>query len=675
MSNKITYCFQPNEEKRLAALYRYNILDTEAEVEFDNIAYLAKQICQTPIAVISLMDKDRQWFKAKIGTDIKEIPCNVSFCTYTLLAKDNFLQSCDTSIDERFSKNPLVIGPPFIRFYAGVPLITPDQQKIGALCVIGHSPYQLDNNQIQALHKLSQQVVAQLELKLHVKELEASESRTKAIINNMLFGLVITDKEGIIESVNPAAEKTFQYKEQELIGKSLSLLLPELSDSTRINFLRAKQTQNRHSRLQWLGINKIGNKIPLELSVYEFSTSQGQRFANNIKEVLDRQELEKLKIGFISSINHELRTPLTSINGALNLLASGILGELPTEAQEMVELAERNNVRLISLLNDILDLQRLESSHSEMAFQICSLKTIITSASKEISSLAQEKNISLNITYSEANIFADYKHLVQAIVNLLKNAIKFSPENTTIDLVVEELDEWVTLKVIDQGCGISPNLLPNLFEHFHQGEFSDNRQQNGTGIGLAICKAIVEQHNGILGVDSTIGQGSTFWLRLPKISFSSKNDIESHNTLSLLANSNSKPSFLEKAISNNPEILLVDDDAELLEILSVDLSKYGISVITSTSGQDAIHSARAKLPKLIVLDINIPNGNGFEVVENLRSEPKLQNTSLIIYSGRELTGEQQTKLKLGTTRFLTKTRVSCADFRNNILELLNANPI
>jgi CheY-like chemotaxis protein len=125
--------------------------------------------------------------------------------------------------------------------------------------------------------------------------------------------------------------------------------------------------------------------------------------------------------------------------------------------------------------------------------------------------------------------------------------------------------------------------------------------------------------------------------------------------------------------AKSPEILLVDDDTELLEILSIDLSQRGLSVTTSTNGQEAVRIAQENLPNLIVLDINIPNGNGFEVVEKLRSEPKLRNISLIIYSGRDLTGEQKTKLSLGPTRFLTKTRVSCADFRNNVLELLNSD--
>lgn len=675
MQNKnIDYPISPNETERLAALYRYNILDTLPEVEFDNVAYLAQQICQTPVALISLVDKDRQWFKAKIGLELSETPRNIAFCSHTILEPES-LQICDAMLDSRFAKNPLVTQDPHIRFYAGVPLITPTQDKIGTLCVMDFVPRQLTAEQLKALNKLTKQVIAQLELKQYISALQISESRTKAIIDNMLLGLIVTNELGIIESVNPAAENIFEYQEKELIGKELSLLLPELTDATRLNFLQASQNQYP-PRIQWQGISKNANKLFLELSVYEFSTKHGVRFANNIKEISDQQELEKLKTSFISTINHELRTPLTSINGALNLLSCGILGQLPEEAQEIVELAERNSVRLISLLNDILDLQRLEASRSEMNFEVSYLSELVTLASKEVLNLAKEKNISLVLNATEVKVFADHKHLLQALISLFKNAIKFSPEHSTVKIVIEEHQAWATVKIIDQGCGIAPNHLSAIFDRFKQVDFTDDRQQGGAGLGLAICKAIIEQHNGVIGVESIINQGSTFWFRIPAIC-SLENQLNSvkNKVFSILAKSISQTHKIksENTFIKSPEILLVDDDKELLEILSIDLSQQGLSVTTSTNGQEAVRIAQENLPNLIVLDINIPNGNGFEVVEQLRSEPKLRNISLIIYSGRDLTGEQKNKLSLGPTRFLTKTRVSCADFRNNVLELLNSS--
>lgn len=677
MQAKTNHCVLPNEEERIRVLYSYDILDTLPEVEFDNIVYLAKQICQTPIALISLVDKDRQWFKAKIGLELSETPRRESFCTHTILEQEH-LQVCDAKLDSRFAKSSLVTEEPHIRFYAGVPLITPNEYCIGALCVMGFTPYQLKAEQIESLRRLSHQVITQLELKQHIKASKISETRTKAIIDNMLLGLIVTNENGIIESVNPMAEKVFFYKEEELIGKHLSLLIPQLTDATRLSFLQTSASQNQKSqaRIYWQGLSKNGDKLFLELSVYEFSTSKGLRFASNIREVSDQQKLEELKTNFISTINHELRTPLTSINGALNLLSSGVLGILPEEAQEIVQLAERNSVRLVSLLNDILDLQRLEASRSEMNFEVSDLSQLVVLSSKEILALARKKNISVTLNTTEIKVFADHKHLIQAITNLLKNAIKFSPANSVIKVVIEEINQWATVKIIDQGCGIEANHLSTIFDKFKQVDFKDNRQQGGVGLGLAISKAIIEQHNGIMGVESVIDKGSTFWFRLPAVwTLDDQSNNLKNQAFSILAKSSSQSHKInhENAFAKSPEILLVDDDKELLEILSIDLSQRGLSVTTSTNGQEAVRIAQENLPNLIVLDINIPNGNGFEVVEKLRSEPKLRNISLIIYSGRDLTGEQKTKLSLGPTRFLTKTRVSSADFRNNVLELLNSN--
>lgn len=678
MQDKTTdYSSTLNENNRLKALYAYDILDTLPEVEFDNIVYLAQQICRTPIALISLVDKDRQWFKAKNGLDLTETPRNISFCTHTILEPEH-LQVSDTKLDNRFFNNPLVTKNPYIHFYAGVPLLTPSNHKIGALCVMDYVPRVLEIEQLESLRRLSSQVITQLEIKQHLKALEISENRTKAIIDNMLLGLIVTNEAGFIESVNPKAEKIFSYQEEELIGKHLSLLLPQLTDTSRLGFLKASASQNQGSKanIYWEGVSKKGNKLFLELSVYEFSTPKGLRFASNIKEVSDQQKLEELKTSFISTINHELRTPLTSINGALNLLSSGILGALPEEAQEIVELAERNSVRLVSLLNDILDLQRLESSRSEMNFEVSDLSQLVVLASKEIINLAKVKNISITLNTTEIKVFADHKHLTQVVSNLLKNAIKFSSPNSNVKVVMEENQEWAKVKIIDQGCGIPSSHMSTIFDKFRQVNVTDDRQEGGVGLGLAICKAIIEQHNGVMGVESVVDKGSTFWFQLPAIRvFEEQFDKVKKQTFSILAKSSSQA---YEAVSQNnslksPEILLVDDDQELLEILSIDLSQRGLLVTTSTNGQEAVRIAQENLPNLIVLDINIPNGNGFEVVEKLRSEPKLRDISLIIYSGRDLTGEQKTKLSLGPTRFLTKTRVSCADFRNNVLELLNSN--
>lgn len=238
------------EPERLAALARYEILDTTPEDAFDELARLASVICGTPIALVSLVDVSRQWFKARVGLDATETPRDISFCGHAIHESDLFIVS-DALDDARFATNPLVTGEPNIRFYAGAQLTTPDGENLGTLCVIDRRPRRLNEEQRAALRTLARQVIVQLELRRIISEQ--------------------------------------QHVERTLRG--------------------------------------------------------------------ERDALERLKNNFMSTVSHELRTPITSIRGSLGLLASGVLGELPDEAQQLVTVAERNSVRLITVVNDILDFE------------------------------------------------------------------------------------------------------------------------------------------------------------------------------------------------------------------------------------------------------------------------------------------------------------------------------
>jgi two-component system, sensor histidine kinase len=249
----------PGEGARLDALRRYAILDSEPEADFDEIVTLAATMCSTPIALISLIDQSRQWFKSVRGLDQKETPRDISFCAHAISGNDLFIIT-DATLDARFAQNPLVVGDPRIRFYAGAPLTTPDGHNLGTLCVIDGEPRVLTCEQESALRSLARQVMAQLELRLQSREL--------------------------------------RQVEKELASQGL--------------------------------------------------------------------EVERMKRDFVSTVSHELRTPLTSIHGSLGLLASGVMGRLDDDAQEMVAVAERNSVRLIALINDILDFEKLPGFGCEL---------------------------------------------------------------------------------------------------------------------------------------------------------------------------------------------------------------------------------------------------------------------------------------------------------------------
>jgi PAS domain S-box-containing protein len=349
-----------------------------------------------------------------------------------------------------------------------------------------------------------------------VQALQASQTYSQSIISNMLVGLIITDELGVIESVNPAVEKIFGYSHEELIGQHLKLLMPQPgTKKDREQFLKHAYLRSIGRITEWEGRRKSGEIFPFELSLFEFHTLEGRHFAGNIKDVSERREVDRLKKEFISTVSHELRTPLTSIRGSLSLLAAGVLGELPEEAQEVVTIAERNSVRLIGLINDILDLERLESGKLEMHFDVLEMAAILEKSVESVRGLAQQQEIALEVENTETKVYADGDRLVQVMVNLLSNAVKFSPEKSAITVTAEQKDRCVEVRVKDRGRGVPAEHRELIFERFRQVEASDSRQKGGTGLGLAICKAIIEQHNGIIGVESEEGEGSTFWIQIP----------------------------------------------------------------------------------------------------------------------------------------------------------------
>ena len=348
------------------------------------------------------------------------------------------------------------------------------------------------------------------------ERLKVSEARTRSIIDNMLGGLITIDARGKIESINPAGELIFGYRREELVGQHLANLLPDQPGQDKWTYLKAAFPKAIGRITEWQGLRKGGEVFPFELSMFEFETENGRYYAGNIRDVSERHEVDRLKKEFISTVSHELRTPLTSIRGSLSLLASGLLGELPSEAQDAVEIADRNALRLIGLINDILDLERFESGKLEMHMGEVSLQDVLQRSVEAVRGVAEKHGVALEIQSDAARAWGDADRLVQVVVNLLGNAVKFSSSGQRVTLEAERRPPFVEVRVIDRGRGIPKAMLDAVFERFKQVEASDARDKGGTGLGLAICKTIVERHGGEIGVRSEEGRGSTFYFRVPE---------------------------------------------------------------------------------------------------------------------------------------------------------------
>jgi PAS domain S-box-containing protein len=378
-----------------------------------------------------------------------------------------------------------------------------------------------DEELLQMFATVGSQIGQFLERRRTEEALLASEARTGSILDNMLEGLIVVNGDNMIEAVNPAAERTFGYPSHEMVGQSLKMLLPRARMANSESYLRDARKRAMGKVTTWEGRRKNGALFPFELSLYEFTTGAGRRFAGHVRDVSERREVDRMKKEFVATVSHELRTPLTSIRGSLTLLAAGVLGTLEPDVAEAVGIAERNAIHLIDLINDILDLERLENGRMEMEMRPMSIGPALARAHDAVRGMAEDKGVAVALELADVQVVGDENRLVQVVVNLLSNAVKFSPRGAAITVCAQETAGFVEVSVRDRGRGVPRSYQRSIFERFQQVEASDSRQKGGTGLGLAICKTIVEQHGGTIGVESDVGRGSTFWFRIPAVPIAS----------------------------------------------------------------------------------------------------------------------------------------------------------
>ncbi|MSN26812.1 MAG: PAS domain S-box protein [Geobacter sp.] len=327
-----------NEAARLHALRSLNILDTPAEERFDRYTRLAQQILQTPIVLISLIDDKRQWFKSRQGLDATETPRDISFCGHAILGEELFCVP-DAAADPRFADNPLVTGAPDIRFYAGAPLALDGGERIGTLCAIDRVPRELSAGQRTALIDLARCIVDELQVQTtraqladREQQLQKSAETVRSIIDTVVDGIITIDAQGVMQTVNPAAERLFGYTAAEMTGKNVNLLMPEPYHSAHDGFLRNYLKTGRKKVIgigrEVTGLRKDGSTFPMELAVGEMAVNGRQMFTGIVRDITERKlaEIDMARFSAIVNssddaiISKTLTGMVTSWNGAAERL-------------------------------------------------------------------------------------------------------------------------------------------------------------------------------------------------------------------------------------------------------------------------------------------------------------------------------------------------------------------
>jgi len=348
------------------------------------------------------------------------------------------------------------------------------------------------------------------------QELQQTLQTLSTLIQASPLPIVVIEPNMTVTLWSLAAEQLFGWSAAEVVGQPIPLVPQEKLE---------EYSQFREAIAQgkvFTGVQNYRCKSDNSKVVVSISTAPLYDEQHNFKWILlifqditEQQAIEKMKNEFISIVSHELRTPLTAIQGFLGLLNTGIYDNKPDKAKRMIRQALTNSDRLVRLVNDILDLERLSSGRVQLAKEVCNAADLMQRAVEEVQSIALAAGITISITPTTACVWASPDLIIQTLTNLLSNAIKFSPRDSVITLSAQTQAESVLFQVQDQGRGIPADKLETIFERFEQVDVSDARAKGGTGLGLAICQSIIQQHNGSIWATSILGEGSIFYFTLP----------------------------------------------------------------------------------------------------------------------------------------------------------------
>lgn len=666
----------PNESERLAALRRYDILDTPAEADFDDFTRLASQICGTPMASVTLVDAARQWFKSNIGLGVSETPRDISFCGH-LVAQPEILEVTNALEDERFRDNPLVTGNPNIRFYAGAPLVTPDGQNIGALCVLDRTPHNLTPEQREMLTVLSRQVVHLLELRLagrriqwlnenleqlvtkRTEELRESEERFRQLAeqSSEVFWFVGLNPERILY-VSPAAEKIWGlpigrfYEDARCWVTSL-----HSDDQARVHsaFEAVLSGQATRFETEYRVIRPDASmRWVLDIGT-PIRNANGEilRIGGIAKDITERKQAEgqRLRTQRLESIGtlaggiaHDLNNSLAPI-----LMMTGLLRMQYPNNTEMIDTVESSAKRGADMVRQLLTFAK----GVEGKRLLVDPQHLLQEMAKIIEGTFP-KNIQLRTAYAKDRhtILGDATQLHQVLLNLCVNARDAMPNGGTLTLEADnaEIDTtyasavpdakpgcYIVWRITDTGAGIPPEIMERIFEPF----FSTKGPDKGTGLGLSTVIGIVKSHGGFAQIYSVPGQGSTFAIYLPS-------DTSSAPGASL-------PAKAATAFRGHGETLLVvDDEANVRQAVRAVLTSLNFKVITATNGTEALVQVAEKRAELraVITDLHMPKMDGLTFVRILKS--MLPEVGIIVASGRMEEREAKEFKTLGVATLLDK---------------------
>jgi PAS domain S-box-containing protein len=477
-----------------------------------------------------------------------------------------------------------------------------------------------------------------------------AESRFRDLLEAAPDGIIEVDGKGRIVVANAVMEKLFGYNKQDLLTLSVEDLLP---DAMRERHLSHRDEYWRHPHTRPMGKGQTliaqrrdGSRFPVEISLSPVETESGYHVIAIIRDVTDQklseeklrntaQQLElrnreveranRLKSEFLASMSHELRTPLHTIIGFTELLAEEVEGPLTEKQKRFVQHVHQDSMHLLELINDILDLSKIEAGRMELHPESFDALEVISAAIAGVQNQAESKHLKLeNRVIRPVHIVADKVRFREVLNNLLSNAVKFTPEGGRVQVEASTRDDQAVFSVEDTGIGIAAEDQEAVFDKFRQVASTTRGVREGTGLGLAIVKRLVEMHGGSIALQSELGRGSRFSFTMPAT---------------------------QPAPEADPLLLIIEDEPAARELLVTYLRHYRLRIESARTGAEGLMKARDLHPDLITLDLLLPGRTGWEVLRELRSAPDTASTPVLVVS---VLDEDRSALDLGATEYLRK---------------------
>ena len=446
-------------------------------------------------------------------------------------------------------------------------------------------------------------------------------ARQAAIFESAKDGMIVLNQSGSIESLNPAAARMFGLETDDLLRRDIGMLFEVAPDRGQVeSFLRrleAKRGGNGQVE-EFVGRRRDGSTFPLEVSLSVVPLADSNQFLAVCRDISERREIEQIKGEFVGTVSHELRTPLTSIAGSLGLITGGAAGPIPPKAFRLIQIAHSNSARLVRLVNDILDIEKIEAGRMLFDVKPVNLDQLLRRAVRDSAGFAADFGVTVELAAvpPSAAVLADEDRLMQVITNLLSNAAKFSPRDGVVEVRVRALDRRFRISVADRGEGIPEAFRERIFTKFAQADNTDARQKGGTGLGLSIVREIVVRLGGSVSYDTENGVGTTFHIDLPA----------------------AKPLAVPVAAPapadgrGLPCVLHVDDDPDMLRVIAGVYEGHA-DIVSVRSVDEASAAIRQTRFAAAILDLGLVDGSGLALVPLLRQ--RSATMPIVVFTAQE----------------------------------------